>query len=337
MRGSRRTAGFTLIELLVVLSIIALLIAILLPVLGSAREATRMTICLSNTKQIGIAQGMYYTDHKGVLPGPNTTGLHLNPNVGAGGGGSVGGDGQSDAPMTADDWMSPMLGNYIALPRGRKERLIEIFNNRFRCPSNEDKYDYIYGGSSGFPSAGQVYVNSYSAPMTMHYFWDEAHARSMGFTERAAYYGNNFDKLVDPRPSGYRFTIDTVGTASLKVMFTEGARYIDSSGRISFNTDSGSRYGGNFMNRSPTVNVFYQSNGNPYKFAANGKDLHKDSERLSYRHADKKMNFVFADGHSETLGHLESRDVDFYFPTGSVVRNTSGLGDRSVSTGYVVK
>ncbi len=64
----RRYNAFTLIELLVVISIIALLIAILLPVLGSARRAALMTQCLSNLHQIGIGAAAYEPDHKGKLP-----------------------------------------------------------------------------------------------------------------------------------------------------------------------------------------------------------------------------------------------------------------------------
>jgi prepilin-type N-terminal cleavage/methylation domain-containing protein/prepilin-type processing-associated H-X9-DG protein len=70
MRSDSQQAGrgFTLIELLVVTSIIALLVGILLPVLGNARESARMTFCLNNMRQMGIATVNYAYDHDGLLP-----------------------------------------------------------------------------------------------------------------------------------------------------------------------------------------------------------------------------------------------------------------------------
>ena len=66
-RRPRLCDGFTLIELLVVIAVIALLIGILLPSLGAARETGRRTRCLSNLRQLALASAAYVNEtRKGV-------------------------------------------------------------------------------------------------------------------------------------------------------------------------------------------------------------------------------------------------------------------------------
>lgn len=61
--------AFTLVELLVVISIIAILIALLLPALSQAKALARTTVCLSNKRQIALAMFGYTNDWQFVAPG----------------------------------------------------------------------------------------------------------------------------------------------------------------------------------------------------------------------------------------------------------------------------
>lgn len=65
-----RSSAFTLIELLVVIAIIAVLAALLLPVLGKVQDGANSTKCASNLRQIGVAINAYTADNDGLLPGP---------------------------------------------------------------------------------------------------------------------------------------------------------------------------------------------------------------------------------------------------------------------------
>ena len=65
---SKGQRGFTLIELLVVIAIIAILAAMLLPALASAKFRAKVTTCTSNLRQWTLVANMYAGDHKDMLP-----------------------------------------------------------------------------------------------------------------------------------------------------------------------------------------------------------------------------------------------------------------------------
>lgn len=66
MRSQLR--GFTLIELLVVISVIAVLIAVLLPAVARAKDLAKTTLCLSNLRQMGVGLAAYSADAKSEIP-----------------------------------------------------------------------------------------------------------------------------------------------------------------------------------------------------------------------------------------------------------------------------
>jgi prepilin-type N-terminal cleavage/methylation domain-containing protein len=76
---SQRQRGFSLVELLVCIGIIAVLLAVLLPALGKARERAVRVKCMANLRQILQATISYVSDNAGSLPQPNDILLENSP------------------------------------------------------------------------------------------------------------------------------------------------------------------------------------------------------------------------------------------------------------------
>ena len=68
--NQKHNRGFTLIELLVVIAIIAILAAMLLPALAKAKSRSQQAVCLSNTKQWGLADTLYVDENNETFPYP---------------------------------------------------------------------------------------------------------------------------------------------------------------------------------------------------------------------------------------------------------------------------
>ncbi|MEL7483225.1 MAG: prepilin-type N-terminal cleavage/methylation domain-containing protein [Planctomycetota bacterium] len=145
-----RLRAFTLIELLVVIAIIALLIGILLPALGKARDSAKSTVCLTNQRQIVTAMITYSVDFKGFFP-PNLPTNFTDP-----------GDGKQGRRWFEVD----VLGEYIP-SQDFEDRGFDPNNTTFRatigggvmvCPNHElggRSYSMNYWASAyTFPQSG---------------------------------------------------------------------------------------------------------------------------------------------------------------------------------------
>jgi prepilin-type N-terminal cleavage/methylation domain-containing protein/prepilin-type processing-associated H-X9-DG protein len=186
MNAGSRAQGFTLIELLVVIAIIAILSAILLPMLAKAREKAMRAACASNLRQWGLALTMYLDDNR-VFP------LAKIPN---GTPGAPGGYNEDDPSWSAlEAFNAAGQGNsvwYNALPSyvgGQPLWQIALANGStnfanvkkiFDCPtaqvlpsdfaSNPDRIVFNYGmnykGTTGL--SGVLYGTNFLASLILH-------------------------------------------------------------------------------------------------------------------------------------------------------------------------
>jgi prepilin-type processing-associated H-X9-DG protein/prepilin-type N-terminal cleavage/methylation domain-containing protein len=67
-KKSVRAGGFTLVEILVAVAILAILVALLIPVIGKSLKSARMAACLHNLRQVGNACQLYSSDNNGDVP-----------------------------------------------------------------------------------------------------------------------------------------------------------------------------------------------------------------------------------------------------------------------------
>mgnify|MGYP001427001205 CR=1 FL=1 len=78
LHRSRRPGAFTLIELLVVISLIALLLAILIPALHRVKRQAMSGVCQSNLKQLGLTFSLYTGDNHGYFHREDSTDWKAN-------------------------------------------------------------------------------------------------------------------------------------------------------------------------------------------------------------------------------------------------------------------
>jgi len=325
--------GFTLVELLVVVAIIALLLGILLPALGKAREVARSAACMANLRGAGIGVSVYQTEWDGWLAGPNTSGLALNDN-------SHTWSSNPTEPVQNMDWMSPTLGNELGLPGDRDERLVEMFNTALRCAANDKTYDDFYSGSGSGEQINltaneikQLSVNSYSAPALFH-FYKPGRGPTNALTT-SVYSLDSFLQL----PDGYAPRIFEIGNPSGKVAALDGVRYYNSgSGKMSFNPFTKQIQGGNYMTWGPPYSQ--QIGGDPHKWNISRNELETYAVEYAYRHPGQSLNLAFFDGHAENAAPEDSFNPDWYMPRGSKLpygtsMTTPGQPGR-VDGGYVI-
>ena len=120
---TKTNRGFTLIEILVVIGIIALLAALLLPALGSAKERARSVECANNLRQLSLAWSLYADDNAGLLV--NNHGIQETVRS------------QQNWVNNLEDWLvSDGNTNLGALTGGKLGSYLNEATAVFKCPSD---------------------------------------------------------------------------------------------------------------------------------------------------------------------------------------------------------
>jgi prepilin-type N-terminal cleavage/methylation domain-containing protein/prepilin-type processing-associated H-X9-DG protein len=196
--GRRRSrAGFTLVELLVVIAIISILSALLLPMLGKAREQAYSIKCTSQLTQMGSAVMQYADDYRGYLPCSRARGTGVIHNYG-----------------TFMFQLSTYLGQQEGKDYPERHRL-------FQCPSDPELYyemgfNFSYGAnhlvyfysSETCPTVAPYRYSTINNPSALQGIVDTESAIIIGGCGTTAwYYGDDY--------SGARHSNDTVNVQYL--------------------------------------------------------------------------------------------------------------------------
>ncbi len=226
-------SGFTLIELLVVIAIIALLIGILLPSLGKARDLARQVIGASNLRSNVQSVNVYANEYKDAIVGsPDTSGFEASQGT------------YNGIAMQTWDWMGPLAfmngrqgpGENIRavgrtregeVARGQRFDWYRSVVDEYVCPANRFQATPFSGGP--FFTAGRMIGYNMSTQFT-----SSTKDRSEGGT---------FPRSGQDR-GNYKPFIFNVGTLHAKVAIFEGHRFASRDVKPDFDADIGERSGG---------------------------------------------------------------------------------------------
>jgi prepilin-type N-terminal cleavage/methylation domain-containing protein/prepilin-type processing-associated H-X9-DG protein len=361
--ASIRRDAFTLLELLVVIGIIAVLIAILLPVLGKARRAAQTTACMANLRSIGQAMMLYTTENRGWLPGSGwTTGamfwnfLNTPPTRAV----SKPAFSVSYSPHISEsnDWIAPLspFAGYEDDPAITGNDDVQRYQ-RYRelafttCPAYQSMP--VPASSKSDADAGPGPGLGYCTSLA---FLDRAW-ETYSATDKTELNGNlvipaaTSNRGIITLPFTYGPNLLKIGDPSHKVFASDGARTIIPTASDHINVVNPPVYvisaNPGLTNWDNTSFADYGAFGgwshSAYRTAVPGNATHPPTQDVriwAYRHGtirpfqpagSYRMNAVFFDGHCETLDDVQAANPALWIPKGTVIYPNAGCSGSAVA------
>lgn len=338
MRSERGSTGarpgFTLIELLVVIAIIALLIGILLPALGQARDAARGLVCATNVRSMVQSQVFYGNDNRDFFAGPGTSGLAYARDRGARSGELLN-ETTGTTPASIYDWISPTLGAGVGLSSNRAQRTRQLFND-FGCASARNP-SVVYSSSRADDIDDFFDIQENEGFLQISYmaylpFYLDGRAMTRDGRQHLEWRAQVNPVYDSTRtytqtawtPGGYQPRFDRVGVSlSMKAMMGDGTRYFEE-GILDFDASVAPRHYGSFTDAAP---VFHGSTafGRAFRGATNQENV-----SLSFRHGSLSKNVGFFDGHVSSMSAEEAwSEPAYWYPSGSTWNGASGTPEAN--------
>lgn len=307
-----RREGFTLVELLVVIAIIALLLSILLPALGKARDLARNVVCASNSRQLSIASMTFAQDHNQYVQTSSTDLLWKNSGTKPSSLKyyDVFPDTSSD-PGRIKDWASALVpylgGEFDEVFEDAEKSISKIY----RCPSDQN----VKGLDGGYRIYNNVQDNSEQFPLS---YGVNADVTSVVISGRGKWTSS---QTIDPYSGSASLGKPIAGNLTRIGFPSDTLLYAD----CGTQPDNGS--GGNLLVANNAILVYTGSSWvtstegergtlagvwNPSNFAKFRDKLPiegtPEDQGGNDRHGSR-INIAFADGHSETIKEQDAARV----------------------------